>query len=174
MDVQELYPIKNFEGLYSINKLGKVYSYRFKIYLKPRLMNGYLTLLLRNKGKDRRVCIHRLLAETFIPNLEKKLFVDHVNRIRNDNRLENLRWCTKSENAMNSKKPNIKNRAKFQSKYKGVFWDKTRNKWLAMAKLNQVGYNLGRFIDEKEAAVAYNNFAKNNYGEFATLNTFEE
>ena len=51
---------------------------------------------------ERRVCgVHRIVAETFIPNPENKSEVDHINRIRNDNRVENLRWVTRLENAQN-------------------------------------------------------------------------
>ena len=46
--------------------------------------------------------IHKLVAKTFIKNNDKK-YVDHINRIRNDNRLENLRWVTCSENNKNRK-----------------------------------------------------------------------
>lgn len=46
--------------------------------------------------------IHRLVAETFIPNPDNKLFVDHINRVRDDNRVENLRWVTRSENQRNT------------------------------------------------------------------------
>ena len=46
--------------------------------------------------------VHRLVAETFIPNPENKSYVDHINRVRNDNNIENLRWSTRSENRRNS------------------------------------------------------------------------
>ena len=49
------------------------------------------------------VYIHRLVALAFIPNPEKMRVVDHINRIRHDNRVENLRWATHSDNMANSK-----------------------------------------------------------------------
>lgn len=46
--------------------------------------------------------VHRLVAETWIPNPENKPYIDHISRCRNDNRCENLRWATKSENQRNT------------------------------------------------------------------------
>lgn len=53
--------------------------------------------------KDKKLYIHRLVAETFIPNPEHKPFIDHINQIRNDNNIENLRWATVAENGYNRK-----------------------------------------------------------------------
>ena len=61
--------------------------------------NGYMYIQRGRRKKQLRV--HRIVAETFIPNPENKLEVDHINRIRNDNRVENLRWVTRLENAQN-------------------------------------------------------------------------
>lgn len=61
--------------------------------------NGYRTVRIR--GKDYKV--HRLVAETFIPNPENKPTVDHINRIRDDNRICNLRWATQKEQVENSR-----------------------------------------------------------------------
>ena len=62
---------------------------------------GYHTVSLYKGGKEKRFSIHRLLAQYFIPNPENKPQVDHINRIRTDNRIDNLRWVTISENLLN-------------------------------------------------------------------------
>lgn len=56
----------------------------------------------RVNGRNYRV--HRLIAETFLPNPENKPEVDHINRNPSDNRVENLRWATRTENQRNTKK----------------------------------------------------------------------
>ena len=57
--------------------------------------SGYMYFSHGSRGE---VAVHRFIAETFIPNPENKKFVDHINRIRDDNRVENLRWTTRKEN----------------------------------------------------------------------------
>lgn len=60
--------------------------------------HGYMSV--KYKGKN--YPIHRLIAEAFIPNTEGKPTVDHINRVREDNRVENLRWATHHEQRENS------------------------------------------------------------------------
>ena len=104
-------PIYDFDG-YFISNTGKVYCNLGKgnrrngntvtMYeVKPRFTkNGYTRVYCRqtstNKRKD--LYIHRLVAQYFIPNPENKPHVNHKNCIRNDNRVENLEWCTAKEN----------------------------------------------------------------------------
>lgn len=62
---------------------------------------GYKMLSLRLvKYKSKKFFVHRLIAETFIPNLENKPFVNHINGVTSDNRVINLEWCTSKENSM--------------------------------------------------------------------------
>ena len=62
--------------------------------------NGYKVVRIFKKNYR----VHRLVAETFIPNPENKPFIDHINRIKTDNRVENLRWVTSQENNNNTKR----------------------------------------------------------------------
>jgi hypothetical protein len=87
----------------------------------------------------------------FVPEL------DHINRNRDDNKIENLRPCTHSQNLGNA-------RARVH-KYKGVTFCKATQKWRA-----QLNGHLGRFNTIEEAAIAYNKAATKHFGEFAHLN----
>jgi hypothetical protein len=95
----------NYEGDYQVSSFGRVKSLWFnkETILKPhRNIHGYLYINLRkdNKTKFRRV--HRLVAEAFLPNPENKTDVDHIDRVRDNNTLDNLRWATRSENLINT------------------------------------------------------------------------
>lgn len=80
---------------------------------------GYLYVLLNGKNK----AIHRLVAEAFIPNPENKPTVDHINRVRNDNRVQNLRWATRKEQQENSS--NVLNRVDY-----GVRWCENEHEYI--------------------------------------------
>jgi hypothetical protein len=104
---EELFPIKGYED-YGITKSGKIWSYpkyfRKGLFLKFSKRNGYYFLRLTKNKKQKNICIHRLMAETFIPNPENKPCINHKNGIKTDNRIENLEWCTNKENSTHAVK----------------------------------------------------------------------
>ena len=62
---------------------------------------GYIQVCLCKDGKGKTFLLHRLLGKHFIPNPDNKPTIDHINRIKTDNRLKNLRWATQSEQNQN-------------------------------------------------------------------------
>lgn len=93
--------IKGQEGKYSISEDGRVWSHPRKYvktgrYIKPFLgTHGYYSV---NLGHSDHRLIHRLLAETFIDNPLRLPWINHINGIKTDNRLDNIEWCNPSEN----------------------------------------------------------------------------
>jgi hypothetical protein len=104
----EWFSIPKFD-CYEINKLGEVRHKGSGDILTPLITDRYARVTLRSYGKSYQKYIHRLLGEMFIPNPDNKLIIDHINRNKLDNRMENLRWVTHSENGHNVslKKNNI-------------------------------------------------------------------
>ena len=84
----------NWTVFYKITKSGKVWSEKKSKFAKERICNGYTMVTL---GGDS-YTVHRLVASTFIPNPDNKPYVNHINCIKTDNRVENLEWVTQKEN----------------------------------------------------------------------------
>lgn len=111
---EEWKPIPGYEGLYEVSNMGRVKSldkiverpikgsyFRPGQIFKPCIKHGYPTVTLRKDGEEWRGSVHILVAKTFIPNPENKLYVDHYDTNRANNKVENLRWTTWEENNAN-------------------------------------------------------------------------
>lgn len=113
--------IEGYEGLYQVSNLGRVRSLGFDKWHKGRVLkqsfdskDNYLFVGLHKDGKTKQKNVHRLVAETFIPNPNNLPCVNHINEIKTDNRAVNLEFCTIKYNSNygNAKKNMIESRRK--------------------------------------------------------------
>jgi hypothetical protein len=96
-----LVDIVGYEGLYKINKNGDVWNCKSNSFLKTHFdKDGYKIVSLKGGKK-----LHRLLGINFIPNPNNYPLIDHIDRNKINNNLENLRWTTKKINCLNRKTP---------------------------------------------------------------------
>lgn len=131
------------------------------------------------KGDKKKIRMQRAIM-----NPPEGMVVDHIDHNPLNNQKNNLRICTRKQNSQN--RSPLKRET--SSKYIGVKWAKRNHKhklrfgelktychgyWVARVKADKKEYHLGYFKDEKEAALAYNQKAKELFGEFANLNVIE-
>lgn len=113
--------IKGYEGKYIISNYGEIISLpRYKQnknklqYVKPRKIckyvnknNGYVYVQLWNNSHYKNIRLHRLVAENFIKNKENKNQINHIDGDKENNRIDNLEWCTCKENIKHAYKTGL-------------------------------------------------------------------
>ena len=126
-----------------------------------RHRDGKLFYARGRVGQDRR----KTLLHRYILKPPPEVLIDHVNKNGLDNRKENLRLVTPSQNSQN-KRVKVTN----LSGYKGVHYDKTKNKWRVMIQVDGQARHVGKFDCPVKAAIVYDTEARKHFGEFACLN----
>lgn len=157
--------IPDFEGYYQVSNLGNVKSLSRTILgkndtstlLKEKMLkfststNGYYQVILSKNSNRKIFKVHSLVAICFlnhIPDGTHNIVIDHINEIKTDNKLENLRLIGHRENVSRS----IKNST---STYVGVSWSKNAKKWISQITIEGKTKYLGLFDNEKEANKKY-------------------
>lgn len=93
--------IPGYEGLYSADESGLIYSHKTKRFLSagnPGSRWGYVYVCLCKDGKSKMYPVHRLIAKAFILNPENLPIVNHKDGNKANNHVDNLEWCTQKEN----------------------------------------------------------------------------
>ena len=124
---------------------------------------GYIVIGIKLGCKKRRLLAHRLAWFLYHKKWPENQ-VDHINGIRFDNKITNLREASSFQNQCNAKSRGG------TSVYKGVFFRKDRGNWRAHIQIDKKIKHLGTFKTEEDAARAYDKAAKELFGEFAKLN----
>ena len=109
-------PISGFNSVYYVSNIGRIKSidrylhkkdgnicFQKGLIMKPvNHPKGYLYVSLSKNNKRKSYKIHRIVAQTFIENVENNPQVNHINGVKNDNSVYNLEWCTREENCIHS------------------------------------------------------------------------
>lgn len=107
--------IKGYEGLYEVSNMARIRTVPHlmtakdgrKMIIPAKIRkqsidwHGYLYVKVRRGNKQTSLRVHRAIMEAFVPNPYDKPFIDHINTIKTDNRIENIKWVTAHENTQN-------------------------------------------------------------------------
>jgi len=130
---------------------------------------GYLQFFLpTSKGKRKILQVHRVAFFLYYDYWPEGL-IDHINMVRGDNRIENLRVATYQQNNVNSR-----SQKNSLSSYKGAYFVKSTGKWRSCVGFNNKVLSFGTYASEEEAARAYDKAARELFGDYARLNFPDE
>jgi len=156
IDYNNLFIYDNYTGnLLWANNTGRMLAGSLAGTLRK---DGYVGIYLNGKY----LFAHRVIWEMFNGPIPEGLFIDHIDRIRNNNRIDNLRIGTFQENHFNRTK-----QSNNKSGFKGVCWHK--KKWVSQIKIDGKNKFLGFFDTPEEAYKKYCEVAIERYGEFVRL-----
>ena len=136
--MEEWKDVKGYEGYYQVSNTGQVRSVERTVtnsrsrrckpfdrviksqilrqYKRPKEPGYYLFVVLQKDHKRNYVCVHRLVAEAFIPNDNKKPFINHIDGDKSNNNVGNLEWVTQRENVDHAIKAGLSNPGAYRKK----------------------------------------------------------
>lgn len=158
--------IPNYEGFYQASNLGRIRSVDRYVYhgtrkrfwkgqiIKPKIDHDYYSVCLSKHGKIRYYRVHRLVAFAFIVNPQNKPYINHIDGNKRNNRVENLEWCTASENNIHAMKTGLIDIEKAVETARKNFKDSWGQNKRKIVQLNpQTGEAINVFNSIKEAAI---------------------
>lgn len=158
MEMEKWKPIKGYIGLYEISTYGnvKILERTYKCFnkltnrmnervIKERITQGtinkgYRRICLTKNKKEKNIFIHRLVAESFIPNPNNYDFVNHIDGNKQNNCVENLEWCTHSQNDLHAYKNKLR---KTKPKREIIQYDLEGNKIAEYESIYEASKKLG-------------------------------
>lgn len=152
--------IPGYEGIYQASTLGRIKCLttikRKEKILKLTLQDNRSThcSLVDQNNKRIHYQVHRIIALTFIPNLENKPEINHINGVRSDNRVCNLEWVTRSENMLHAWREELQVKDNKTSQYRYVHYKVKHHFWYVDIQ----GYNLSKNFKTEKEAVEYANY----------------
>lgn len=149
--------IPGYEGHYAASNLGNIKSLKYnkeKIIKPMKNCKGYFICFLSKNNNQKKFKVHQLIAITFLNHTPcgMKLVIDHINDDKSDNSANNLRIVSNRDNCHRVKK------GMNTSKYKGVHFDKDKNKWRAQTTINNKRKHIGFYNSEEEAFKSHEEF----------------
>lgn len=137
-------------------------KYKWRAFKNGNSYYARMFIYFDNWNKSVPLQMHRIIMGAD----SDKDIIDHKDCNGLNNQRNNLRLCTRTQNAYNKKKSDNPK----SSKFKGVYLSTSENKWRALIQVKNQKISLGKFDDEISAAIAYNKKAIEIHGEFANLN----
>jgi len=149
IEVEYWKDIKGYKGLYQVSNLGRIKSLeritkyqnskrRVKEKIKGTFTGkkGYERVELSKNGQNRKYNVHTLVAKAFLNKKSEKSEVNHINGVKTDNRVENLEWCTRSENELHAYRTGLAKNTKKQREAVREYCKDNKTKAIIQLDLN--------------------------------------